>query len=305
MKEKLLSLQCCGESIEKVFTLYYFAKLSAPRFYNNYEVILLYGHNLPKKNKNLKVHGSVGFYQSYYNNSPYFPNCSKNHFVSNKDYFLSLLVKQSFLTSRAARKLEQNTKRYLKYIENLPVGYIYPEFIERLTRNSCELLKINHIMPLYLEKNYMSVINLIDKEHYRYNIYALDFLGRIGKYDIPIDRSRKLIHLYSELQKAPVLSGNSAFLLRQINSRISNRTVIGYREHKRNIRPNRDFALVHLLQNKKTIIEPEITGFNLFFKKYLNESPNEKLSDEELANVVFSKAFLQFVTDNHSKLDLK
>ena len=299
MKNKLLSLQCSGDSIEKVLTLYYFALKSNPEFYENYNVELFYGNNLPKKVKSINAHGSIGFYTQYYSKLPFFPKCTKEYLYKNIDSILEKLVKEKHLTVRVAYKLKNDPDRYWEYLRNLPFSYIYPEFIDNLIKKSQQALGFYKISSVMLERNYMSIINQIQSERYRYSIYSLDLNGKIGKHNITNEKKNKLVHLYSNLSKSPVLSGNSAVLITAIARRISTKTIVGYREHKRSPRPNRNFALSKLAENRESVLEPKIDKFNVFFNDI-----DINLSEEERANEAYAKAYLTYIEEVYKNIEL-
>ena len=63
---KLVSLQTSAESFEKAIALFYYTLMDNKEFYKNYDVYVFYGHNLPKKEKNLSAQGTIDFYYKYY-----------------------------------------------------------------------------------------------------------------------------------------------------------------------------------------------------------------------------------------------
>jgi len=101
------------------------------------------------------------------------------------------------------------------------------------------------------------------------------------------------------LSKSPVLSGNSAVLITGIDHRISNKTIVGYRDHKKFPRPNRNFALSKLVENRESVLEPKIDKFNVFFNDI-----DINLSEEERANEVYAKAYLAYIEEIYKNLGL-
>lgn len=294
MRKILISLNCSGESFEKTITLYYFAYLSNPEFYNKYKVQLYYGHNLPKKDKNINAHGTVGFYEKYYSNFSFFPPCSKAYLLKNKEHILTILLGNAYLSKRAYKKLLSNDTLYWNYLKQIPFEYIYPEFINKIKKNFIKKFNLYDITPLLLEKRYFEVVANIKNEKDRYSIYGLNYNGNIGRYYLNYEGKEKEYHLLKSLQLNSVLSGNSAVFLSQISNRNKNNNIIiGYREHKKFIRPNRDFSLNILLNNKESIIEPKNSKLN----EYFNDC-DETLTEEERANIVYAKAYLKVMKDN-------
>lgn len=293
MNKILVSLNCSGESFEKTITLYYFAYLSNPDFYNQYKVQLYYGHNLPKKDKNINAHGTVGFYEKYYSNLEYFPPCSKNYFIQNKVCILNMLLEDSHISKRACRNLLKNDNLYWNYLKKIPFEYIYPDFINKIKQVFIKKFNLYDITPLFLEKKYLEIVTNIKKEKERYSIYGLNYNGNIGRYYLNCEFKETLNHLLKSIQLNSVLSGNSAVFLYQISNRNTNNNIIfGYREHKRFVRPNRDFSLKLLLKGKQTVIEPKNSKINDYFNGI-----DINLSEEERANIVYAKAYLMVIKD--------
>lgn len=296
--DNLVSLSCSGESLEKTLSIYYLTLQSNEVFYNQYKVMLYFGHNLPKKNRNSTPHGSIGFYNTYLSDCAQIPSCNFDYLYANRQDILQKLINQKHITCRSAEKMVDNKDRYLFFLKNLPIEYLYPEYHSMLSIKASECLNIYKIVPLFFEKNYMEIISKIHKSRDKYSIYSLDYCGNIGHYYLNYVDVKQMSHLFSDLGKQSVLSGNSAILLEQIGNRISEKSVVGYREHKTNLRPYRDYALTKLIAVHNSILEPSNVGLYKIFDEYRN------IATEEQANMVYAKAFKNFILYNRFSLGL-
>lgn len=303
MNKKLVSIQNSGESLEKVLALYNTANRSEQDFYENYNVEIYYGHNLPKKNINISAHGTVKFYSEYFSSFSWCPPCNKNEIFQNRVKILDDLICSKRMSCRVANKLENNIDLFWNVISQLPFSYIYPEFIEKI-KNAAEHIFGNvTFLELMLEQNYMSIYASLPEEKQYYSIYCLELDGNIGHYymNFPLNeyREKNLYHMFKELSNKPVLSGNSAILLAQINefTRKSD-CIYGYRNHSRQIRPSRDFAL-NIMLNKGEILEPK----NIHFSKYF-EKIDMTLDSEAQANIAIANAYMDFISENITTINI-
>ena len=292
MNERFLSLSCSGESLEKVLTLYYHAKLSQPDFYNNYSVILFYGNNLPKKNPDFCAHGTIGFYDRYLSDLPFLPPCTKEFLTGRKEAVVNQLVYEGFLTGRQGTALLDDPDRFWNFVKNVPFSALYPNYTSALVKKAKEKLDIFKLQPLYLENNFYKVLSKPDMDSKHYFLYALEANGTIGTYYLNQKDEIEKAHLLSELSRRPILSGNSGLLLRQISDRIGSQTTVGYRSHKKRIRANREHALSHLIKGRKTVPEPKNTCFTAYYKDL-----DQTLSDEEKSIEAFAKGYYRFLND--------
>ena len=290
MNDRLLSLSCSGESLEKVLTLYYHAKLSNPDFYNNYRVILFYGNNLPKKDSAYNAHGTVGFYNRYLSDLPFLPPCTKEFLLEHADVVADHLVYEGLLTGRQSKALLDDPEYFWNFVRNVPFSALYPNFMSDLAEKAKEELNIFKLQPLCLEENFYKVLSKPDIDPYHYFLYALEANGTIGTYYLNQKDANEKAHLFSELSRRPVLSGNSGLLIRQIADRIGAQTTVGYRVHKNRIRPNREHALSYLIRERKTVLEPKNTQFTQYYK---NLDPN--MTDEEKSIEAFAAGYRSFL----------
>lgn len=303
MSSKLISIQNSGESFEKTLALYHTAIQTAFNFYQNYSVEIYYGHNLPKKNPDISAHGTIKFYSEYASNFTWCPPCNKHELFSNRLSILEMLIRSHIISERVANKLSVDVEDFWKIVCQLPIGYIYPQFTRKLEEGAENIFDNVSFKKLHLEENYMSIYALLPNEKQYYSIYALELDGKIGRYylDNPTSEysDRNLYHMFKELSRKPILSGNSAILLTQIQSAVRKcRCIIGYREHKRYVRPNRDHALSLMLNGDK-IIEPK----NVSFSKYF-DSIDKAFDTEQQANIAIANAYLDFIRENIYTLNL-
>lgn len=298
MKKKLLSLQSSGESVEKAISIYYTSLQTNEKFYSNYKTIIFYGHNLPKKNMRINVHGTVGFYVEYLSDIKFVPECSKKYLMENANAILERLCLQGYISERNWNYLLHNKNNYWEFIKKLPFEYLYPQYYVNLIQKSSKLLNIGMLMPLFLEDNWPKVVSGIDSDFARYSIYALEPDGNVGRYYIHGNVVDDYILAKNLFSKAS-LSGNSAILLSTIGHRIGERTIVGYRPHKRSLRPNRNYALNMLLDTHESIIEPS----NIILSQQFDLVSNA-LGDEEKTNIVYAKVFRKYLEDNSKSLVL-
>ena len=292
-KERLLALSCCGESVEKVLTLYYHAsKLSSPAFYGEYRPVLFYGHNLPKRDGESCAHGTVGFYQKFLLDIEYLP-CTEMRFLwTHREAVLKKLIYEGYLTGRSAERLAADLERYKAFGKNLPFEVIYPQYMKRLEGRADVELGIFKLQPLYLEQNIIKMVQKIQENRSRYSVFSLGPDGKIGTFYLNYKDTNECVHLCTEMGKKSILSGNSALLLYQIGLRIGPQTVVGYRKRRSDKRPNREYALNMLISGRKTVLEPKNTAFTQYYLGL-----DEKLTDEQRGNIAFAKGYTAFLQE--------
>ena len=298
--ERIISLHNSGESFEKSVVLYDTARKSDPVFYSKYNLDIFYGHNLPKKNGKINAHGTVGFYEQYFSMYDWCPVHNDEQLWRDRIELLTALTLEGFLTRRSAERLSESPNDFYLFIKRMPMEIVFPEFVEAIKRQVQIVFPNVRFKQLYLEKNFMKVYSTLPEEKWAYSIFSLELNGKIGKYFLNFRKredlyERRLFHVFSELTRKPVLSGNSAMFIAQIQeaSRKIN-GMIGYREHSKEKRQTRDFALNQLIYGRETIIEPKNIVLNQTFSQYANST----YSTEELANIVMAKAYEKFLKEN-------
>ena len=304
-KDVLVSIHNSGESLEKSIALIYNTLNKNFNFYSNYKIIIFYGHNLSKKVENFSTsaHGSIGFYQNNYLNENWCPECSNEYLWNNKQDILNLLINKKIISNRYAEKLYSNIVLYTDFISRLPFGYINSEFINKIINNSKEIFPNVEFIPIDLEKNYAKIYESLPKNKNIYSIYALENKCVIGHYDMVIQLDyrydKRLQHLFKELGRKAVLSGNSAMFLASISYLTSDiDKTIGYRNHKYS-RPNRDNALYEILKSNNGIIEPKNEDYNSYYDKVTSCN-----NMEEKSNEVVALAFKDYIKSNIKTLKL-
>jgi len=177
---------------------------------------------------------------------------------------------------------------------------LFPGLFSHIKERAKEIFNNVEFEELFLEKNYIKCYDSLPTEKGAYSIYALNTNGTIGHYyfnNLGKDEyyERNLSHMFKELSKSPILSGNSALFIAQIQEAAKNMDgILGYRNHSRNVRLTRNFALQHILKEKKGIVEPKNTAFSKYFD--LIENANE-MSDEKVANIAIAKAYEDFLSE--------
>lgn len=297
-KNRLISLQNSGESFEKAISLYFYTMKDNYEFYKNYNVYIYYGHNLPKKNKNICAQGTIGFYEQYYSNYNIVKNLSKNYFIENSNDIIKYLIYKNMLTYRVGLKLKEDKDIYWNYIKNLPFEYLYPNHKNRILTIAMKKLNVS-IVPLYFEKNLLELLLNVKDNKDKYSIYALEYNGTIGRYYLNYRDNKSFSHFYNMLKIKSVLSGNSAFLLEQILRRLNENYIVGYRNHNHEIRKNRQYVLNKILSNYNCIVEPKNYKINNLFC-----NQNNNLSNECKANKVYSIAYLEFLKKYVNDMEL-
>lgn len=297
---KIISLQNSGESLEKAIALMYTAKKSCREFYEENSAIVYYGHNLPKKTKNIMPHGSVGFYEKYFSDFDFNPVKDDQTLIRNKAEILQKLLNKRLITERNIKKLNADDNLYLKFIKLMPMDVVYEYVSEFIRRNAEKFFGNVSFRNIHLEDNYMTYYASLEKNKWAYSIYSLDYTGTISRFYLPnLELNnyslRNLMHIFSELDKKSCLSGNSAMFLAAIKDMTRNMDYeVGYRDHKREIRLTRNFALESILKNKKGIIEPK----NIVFSSYFNNEDVIVLDNmDEKANKVIAAAFKDFLNE--------
>ena len=139
------------------------------------------------------------------------------------------------------------------------------------------------------------MVSQLNDEGGHYSIFALDYSGEVGRYYVPYVLPKKTTHLYNDLRRKTVLSGNSAVFIEQIKNRISSKAVIGYREHLREIRPNREFALNRIISNRNSVVEPRNSELYNLFDKYRNYGS---------VDPIYAEAFNSFLLSNYYTIKL-
>lgn len=291
-KNILISLNSCGESIEKTISLYYSTLMNNIEFYSQYKVCLFFGHNLPKK-KQASIHGSILFYNNYLYDISVLPRSDWYYLFKRKQQILSFLVKSSKISYRNASALGEKDELFKRFLSYMPMEFLYPKYYKKLVSDVICILNLHNVCSLYSERNYLYFPSIIGTDFYRYKIYMLDRDGRIGVVSLNNDLVTRPYKLFNLLRDKTVVSTNSALFLAQINRRASfyDNAFIGYRKHNNNIRPNREYELNRIINSNPSVLEPE----NIYIKKkYLSIIPQE---EQQLDDVVFSEVFKEYLHD--------
>ena len=306
MKDILISINNSSESFEKTVGLIYTNIIVNNEFYNNYDVYVFYGNNLPKQNENLFVSGTLGFYDKYFQNYKFPYSINIDDLWLDKVKILQELIDNNILSSRRANKILDDFNLFNNLMKNMPIEYLYPDFYENYISLINNQYSNIHFVHMNLFDTYTKIFNTINENNFLYKIYALTNDGNIGVYNFNILKNdfyeKNKVHFFKSLRKSVVLSGNSAVFLRQIEQEIKkmNSCIIGYRNHKHS-RLARDDAMNSILSNpSNVIIEPKNNLYNSYFDKFCN-----LMTGEELANQVVLDVYSDFLNNNISKLKVK
>lgn len=298
---KIISIQNSGESFEKCIALFNTAVQSDNLFYACNKFKVFYGHNLPKKDCTINSHGTIGFYENYFSKYDWNPIKSEEDLFSKREEILFTLLNNGYISTRNISRLIENNTSYLQFIRKIPMEYVFPNLNLYVKEKVKKIFPNVQFNELFLENNFMKYYASLTSEKWAYSIYALNIDGTVGRYyfnNLGEERfyNRNLLHMFCELLKSPVLSANSAMFLAEIEDATRNMSYpIGYRNHSRENKSTRNFALQHFLEKKEGIIEPKNTVFSQYFNSF---SLKQHITSETMANVVIAKAYEDFLNDN-------
>ena len=297
---KIISIQNSGESFEKSISLFNTAMKSNNSFYLDNEYYIFYGHNLPKKDYKINPHGTLGFYIEYFSKYEWCPVKNEKDLFFLREELLTKLYEKGYISNRNVRRLQENNQNYIEFIRKIPMEVLFPDLITNVKEKAKSIFQNVEFKKVFLESNFMRYYASLPLEKWAYSIYALNIDGTIGHYyfnNLGGNKyyTRNLFHMFSELLKKPILSGNSALFLAEIQDITKNMNyAIGYRNHSREIRTTRNFALQQLLSKKEGIIEPK----NIVFSRYFDSiTTRMEISTEEMANIVIAKAYEDFLNE--------
>ena len=287
----LVSLNSSGESFEKAISLYYSTFRFNSDFYKNHDVVIFYGHNLPKHYKDKIVHGTVGFYAKYLKGNRLTPCCDIELLLCYRDTILNKLIRQNVLSCRAAEKLSCNRTIYERYINNLPLEYIYPNYISKVKELSIGMLGLSSVRQLYFERNIIYLDKMIEGNYGIVRLYTLDYSGIVGHLNLSRTQKIPSYDILHSLQHKSVISCNSAMFLLNIRHMLKSATnvIVGYRPHDSHPRPNRNSALKFILNTIPSIVEPSNKIANEMFRKYHQS--------EDIENLVYSELYSSLLYD--------
>lgn len=289
--EKFVSLNNSSESLEKSLSLIYTSYMSDEKFYSDKQQYVFYGHNLPKISKSINVCGTIGFYIDNYNDCDWSPIHSYEELWDMKEIVIEKMVTNGKLSIRTAEKLLLDKELYICIITKLPVDYIFEDFYANLISFFRKKYDSVSLKKIDLEKNIKELYTKLPNKKEYYSIYGLESDGRVGHYYMKLDKNNskyinRLLHLYSDLNKRIVLSGNVGILIASIDYNMRNDDyILGYRERKSHIRHARNYALDNVTPYKK-IIEPKNYVFNSYY-----DLANHALNEEKMSNEVVAKVF--------------
>lgn len=290
--EKLISLNCSSESIEKSIVLFYNTLKTNEKFYKNYETIIFFGNDLPKKNLSMKTVGSVKFYMDVCEHVSSISTINEKILLKNKKIILNKLLINNYVSNRSYQKLIDNDDRYLNFIYKIPYSYINNDFINELISYFEKRYNVKFV-NLFLKYDYIKIMNEIYDKKNIYCIYGLNYNGSVGKYSFLYKNNNEYFHLINSLKNNAVLSCNTALLIKIIQNKIKNQknTIVGYREQKRFGRIGQIIALKEILEQNKNIEEPKNSSFNKYYDLF------KKCLPYELNYEVIKKAYIDMLKD--------
>lgn len=295
--KRIISLQNSGESFEKAVVLYYTALESDNSFYSDNFLDIYYAHNLPKKDLSIKAHGTVGFYKQYFAKYEWCPLNDSSYLFSNREDIINELNLNGMINRKMASKLLDNQLLYEKFISKMPMEIIFSNFVDEIKQKTDRIFSNVKFHQMHLEKNFTTIYASLPNEKWAYSIYALDSRGDIDRFYFHNNwrecyYERNLYHEFEEIRRRTILSGNSAMFLAEIKEYSKHiKGAVGYREHSREKRLTRNYALEDFLKSRESIIEPKNCVMNAKFSEYFNS----KLTSEQLANYVIAKCYEHFL----------
>ena len=293
----LISILNSGESLEKTIVLTKLALEHNPKFYSNYEkIIVLYSENLPKKDKELNPHGTLGGLIENIRDKNYLKYKTLNDLWEDRNYILNKIRASGRISTRLEEKLSKDKRRFDKIIAKIPWYLIFEEFRKFLTTDfinhdfvKVEFLDIKKKAEEIFIKTPLTYNGLI--KTYLLNpdgLISSKILSREYKFPKSDDLTEKERKQLNVLDKSIVLSPNVfMFLLGSYYSynKNKNRHLIGFRNFKKIKRISYDKGIKFLQENKdlNCVEEPRNRLFNNLFYK-INED-HSNLSIERKINL--------------------
>jgi len=289
----LISLLNSGESLEKAVVLTKLALEQNPSFYSNYQKItILYCENLPKKEKDMQIHGTLGgIIENLKDDLKY---KKLEDLWEDKENILNKAENLNKISKRTKEKLLTNKNRFDKIIPKFPWYYFLEDYKKFLIN---EFLDNGKVCLQFL--NYSNELpNIIQKTSSFYlwksKLYTLNSEGSIGQQilhkehcSLNLELTEKDKRQIERLNKNPVLSPNVlTFILGTYYSCCNKNEdiLVGYRYFKKIKRTSYDLGIKFLRKKSDLNIveEPKNKLFNDLLdevdKKYRGISLEKKVN---------------------------
>jgi len=168
----LISILNSGESLEKSVVLTKLAFEHNFNFYSSYDKIkILYSENLPKKEKELLVHGSLGGIIKGLKVKNYLKYNSLDDLWEDRNYLLNKICVMGRISKRMRDKIRNDKKRFDKIIPNFPWHFILEDFKDFLIK---DFFDCNGVSLKFL--NFRKKSNEFFKKMPFYNLLSKSYL---------------------------------------------------------------------------------------------------------------------------------
>lgn len=286
----LVSMLNSGESLEKALVLTNLALNSNYEFYSRYDKIkIFYCDNLPKKDKTLLTHGTLGGIVENLNLG-HIPYQSLNDLWEDRDNILRKIYVDNRISKRFMEKLKGDKKTFDKIACNIPWTIVLEDFRDKLIGKFTKLSPIPiKLEYLNLKKDSEMFFNKVESFNWSSKPYILNPDGSIsskelwkGRCDLGFKKQME------QLSDGIVISPNVyMFLLGAsfLSSRINEKIFVGFRNFNRIRRNSYNLAIDILSKNNQyeLIVEPKNNSFNGILDKIDNSY--KKISLEKKINL--------------------
>lgn len=288
----LVSLNCSGESIEKVVALYHTSYIVNHIFYNSFDRIILFcSNNLPKKDKSrYGVNGTLSCL--YYNWLDLLSQKEKKN-VLDGVRAIQILADSGNISERASKETLKNKERIERLLANVPSNIICPSFYRDIVDSFYSLYPNTKIIMLPTKQMLSSYISENCDYDRKSKIYSLQANGDIGLFVLNKWDRQKQHNMVERICRSVCLSPNIytyIVMIKQYMLKFSDEYMIGYRPMIRFKRMSYDCA-IDRLDSKRLLIEPP----NKIFTQILNQY-SMALSVEERSNISIIEAFNKFLS---------
>lgn len=287
----IASINCSGESLEKVIVLFYLSYKHNRDFYDRFtKVLLFYSCNLPKKNKSLmSMSGTI----SALNEQVLQANTREYGLMANRGLIIDSMMRHNLISCRAGESLKNDSKRLDKVVPNVPARKLFPCYYETLLKAFKVAFPFVELVHIDLrEELEWFVDNMCYIDGYS-KLFGLQCDGGIASFDIGNWTAVKRLSMVKRIKRSICISPNVYAFLYAINlklQRLEDEVVVGYRPMTRYKRSSYDCAIKDLQKNFKTIIEPR----NIAFSDVLDGISN-LLSVEERSNIGVLLSMAKFI----------
>lgn len=260
----LFSVLNSGESLEKALVLTHLGINDKSSFYGKYDKVkIIYYDNLPKKNKDIHAHGTIGaLFENFNQCKKYTGYCSLYELIEDKIMILNILEEKNRITTRIKERLKDNDEDFKQIVGNLPWHLFFNNFK-------------NFLIDEFIDKDF------IEFEYLDFKSEAMNIYKNIPNYnslnkifllnpDTSVSskvlwKSRWIINPRSDIQtledSISISPNVYLFLTGSYKYYEEFNLDVGYREFRKSKRPSYDQGINFLKKHNNMIIEPRNEGF--------------------------------------------